>query len=203
MNSTLVGYFPKRRVTRSKWVSPYPEYPNAEFPAPVPVEEICSVSTCIAGTPNTLMSEVPFNEYGGYDTLASAWLAVAPDLRQQFDLYAYRLAPALFRDGQQEFLEVPENNLEPLPCTFACLGYDAVELTHSYYCWGCSPLSCNDMAEKVAVNRYCLVTTEQEGMDMARAFSVSKPEPGPYCLVEVWRDSDPAPVPGNVCPNDN
>ena len=42
---------------------------------------------------------------------------------------------------------------------------------------------------KSAVNRYCFVATESEATDLARNFSVTKPEPGPYCVVEVWRDS--------------
>lgn len=40
------------------------------------------------------------------------------------------------------------------------------------------------------LNRYCLVDTEDEGIELARSFCISKPEPGPYCVVEVWRDEN-------------
>ena len=102
----LVGYFPKKRVTRSHWVSPYPDYPKAEFPAPAPVEELCSVSRCIAKGPDTPFDEVPFNEFGGYDSVSSACRAVPRDMQSDFDLYAYRLGSGLFRDGIAEPLEL-------------------------------------------------------------------------------------------------
>src|SRR5262249_14211035 len=128
MIGTRVGYFPKRRMTRSNWVSPYPDYPNAGFPAPAPVDEICSVSNCIAKGPEIRMDEVPCNEFGGYDSPASAWKAVRPDLRETFDLFAYCIAPILFRDGQAEQLQLPSLDITPLPDTFRRLGYDAVEI---------------------------------------------------------------------------
>jgi hypothetical protein len=46
-----------------------------------------------------------------------------------------------------------------------------------------------------AVNRFCLVDTERDAVEMARAFSVSQPEPGPYCVVEVWRELSPGAEP--------
>ena len=79
-------------------------------------------------------------------------------------------------------------DVTPLPKAFDCLGYDAVELTDGQ-CLGCSPLSCNGEAAQHPVNRYCLVATEQEGIALARRFSISKPEPGPYSVVEVWRET--------------
>ncbi len=188
MTWILVGYYPKRRMTRLNWKSPYPEYPDAVFPAPQPVEEICSVSGCVAQGPRTPMEEVPFNQFGGYESPATAWQAVVPDLRLEFDLFAFRIAPILFRDGEEEPLELPSLDIEPVPTTFVCLGFDAVELTHGQ-CLGCSPLSCNGQTGEGKVNRYCLVNTPQEGLDLARRFSITRPEPGPYCAVEVWRDA--------------
>lgn len=190
---TLIGYFPKRRTIRSSWVSPYP---NVGFPASEPVEEICSVSQCIAKGPEPTEGEMPVNQFGGHDDPAAAWRAVAPGQREDFDLFAYRLAPILFHDGHVEELELPSLDLAPLPATFERLGYDAVELTHGQ-CLGCSPLSCNGHSAMTSVNRYCLMETEQAGTELARAFSISKPEPGPYCLVEVWRDRAVPPNPSD------
>lgn len=196
---TLVGYFPKRRVTRSRWVSPYPDHPEAGFPAPAPVEEICSVSNCIAAGPDLPSDNWPCNAFGGFDDPTQAWLAIAADLRRDFDMFAYRLVPMLFRDGQAEPLEIAPLDVEPLPDTFERLGYDAVELTQGRF-WGCSPLSCNGQAGEAgaSVNRHCLIASESEVLDLARSFSVSKPEPGPYCVVEVWRDASPAADPNTT-----
>src|SRR5687767_14158308 len=79
---TLIGYFPKRRTMRSSWVSPYPD---VGFPASEPVEEICSVSHCIAKGPELKAGEMPGIEFGGYDDPAAAWRAVAPGQRDDFD----------------------------------------------------------------------------------------------------------------------
>ncbi|MFM9959802.1 MAG: hypothetical protein ACKV2Q_01085 [Planctomycetaceae bacterium] len=187
MDCVLIGYFPKQRMTRSQWRSPYPDYPDAGFPSPDPVEEICSASNCIAKGPDSWNEAVPFNYFGGFDSLASALRVLPADLRHDFDVFAYRMAPILFRDGQAEELEVPEQILEPLPVTFECIGCDAVELRG--YGRGCSPLSCNGQAGEgeVVVNRYCLVATQSEAIELARRFSDTKPEPGPYCVVEVWK----------------
>jgi hypothetical protein len=171
--------------SRSAWVSPWPARPDAAFPVPLPVHEIRSVSRCIAAGPDLNMTD--FNQFGCYDGPAAAWQALPEELRTNFNLFAYRLAPGLFRDGQEEPLPLPSLDVLPLADTFERLGYDAIELTQGC-CLGCSPLSCNGEAEAIAVNRYCLADTEQEGIILARTFSISKPEPGPYCVVEVWRE---------------
>lgn len=186
MSWLLVGYFPKRRVTRSAWSSPTNEYRDSAFPAPPPVEQICSVSRCIVGDPDYGPEEAPSNEYGGYDSPEAAQRAIAADKEGVFDVLAYRLLPQLFRDGNVESLDISPPDVESLPSEFECLGYDAVEFTDGWG-WGCSPLSCNGQTDAAAVNRFCLVATEAEGIELARRFSITKPEPGPYAVVEVWR----------------
>lgn len=181
----LIGYFPKRRAVRVGWTSPYTEYPDATFPSPAPVEEICSASHCISRRPEKWTEEI--NVFMGYDSPEAAWRAVPIELSQHFGLYAYRLLPALFREGLRETLEVPELSIAPMPHSFERLGYDAVELSHGQSL-GCSPLSCNNQTISVPLNPYCLVDDPQQGVTLAQRFSVEKPEPGPYCVVEVWRD---------------
>ncbi|MFO0810139.1 MAG: hypothetical protein U0746_16080 [Gemmataceae bacterium] len=188
---TPVGYFLKRRTTRAGWVSPWPSHPDATFPCPPPVEEICSVSNCIAeGYEQSggfcVWGVRPDNEFGGYVSAAAAWAMVPPERWSEVSLYAYRVVPRLFEDGQERVFDVPEFDVDPLPDTFVRLGYDAVEVGAGW-CWGCSPLSCNGVTHEAAVNRYCLVDTEAEGIELARRFSETKPEPGPYGVVEVWR----------------
>ena len=83
----------------------------------------------------------------------------------------------------------------PIPDGFSRLGYDAVvrdvgktegELNFPPS-FGCSPLSCNGMAEEYPVNRYCLVDDLDTAVPMARHFATGNCEPGAYCVVEVWR----------------
>lgn len=188
MSWPLIGYMPKRRATRAHWASPYPEYPDAEFPVPPPIEEICSVSGCIAKAPALDMDGNPIIEMFCYPSTASARLAVATAEKQRFDLFAYRLAPVRFADGQAMVLTIPPLEVETMPASFERLGYDAVELSDDWS-FGCSPLSCNGQTDAALVNRYCLVATEKEGLALACAFSLAKPEPGPFCAVEVWREA--------------
>lgn len=187
MEFTLVGYFPKRKITRSGWVSPYKEYPEATFPAPMPVEELCSVSHCIAARPEIINNTIRFNEYGGYESPEQAWAEVPDEQRKDFDLFALGIGPFLYRDGKEEPLDFSELEVSEVSENFVLLGYDAVQLDY-HTSLGCSPISCNGQTIDVKLNRYCLVDTEIEGIELARRFSIENPEPGPYCLVEVWRE---------------
>ncbi len=137
----LIGYFPKGRAVRAGWTSPYPEYPDATFLSPSPVEEICSASHCISGRPEKWTEEL--NVFSGYDSPEATWRAVPIELSRNFGLYAYRLLPVLFREGLRETLEMPELSITPMPRSFERLGYDAVELSQGQSL-GCSPLSCNN-----------------------------------------------------------
>src|SRR3954447_14785897 len=87
----LVGYIAKRRATRTGWVSPWPNYPDVGFPCPAPVEEICSVSDCIARGPGGTGGPADGNPLGLYADAGSAWAAVPAEARADFALYAYRL----------------------------------------------------------------------------------------------------------------
>jgi hypothetical protein len=181
---TLLGYFPKRLATRSGWVSPYPEHPEATFPAPEPIDEICSVSPCISRGLESISDPALQNLYGGFRDAGSAWNEVPYERRSQFRLFAYRIGNILFVDGQQEPLELIPLDVEPLPRSFERLGYDAVMF--EFCSLGCSPLSCNGQTYLASVNTYCLVNTDEEAICLARQFSINKPEPGPYAVVEVW-----------------
>src|SRR4051794_5044230 len=100
MDAVLVGYFPRRQLTRSGWVSPYPDHPDAAFPAPESAAEICSVSRCIAGGSDSRDQEGrPWNSFGGFASPADAWAVVEPAERQVHQVLAYRVFPVLFTDG--------------------------------------------------------------------------------------------------------
>lgn len=191
MTWITIGYIAKRRAARAGWVSPWPDHPAAGFPCADPVEEICSVSGCIAapfehpaGTP-----EVD-DPLGLHPDPASAWATVPAGERISAELYAYRLWPVQFDDGHEEAIDLWwEPDVAAMPATFVRLGWDAV-VGGNGHSFGCSPLSCNSGADVVRcpeINRHCLVGDEQAALTLARRLSIAKPEPGPYCVVEVWR----------------
>lgn len=183
---TLIGYMAKRRVWRGG--------PGGTIwpVAPSTIEEICSVSRCIAAAPEAWRDGIGQNPFSVYDSPDLAWAQVPTDLRKEFDVFAYRLYPVYFADGREESVEALgqfELDVERLPENFVQLGWDAVQGGKDLG-FGCSPLSCNGQAGQDGlpeVNRHCLVSSEALGLELARRFSVTKPEPGPYCVVEVWR----------------
>jgi hypothetical protein len=189
MTPTFIGYFAKRIVKRDREGSCAAV---GGFPVGPPVDEICSVSGCIAKAPEGWRDHEKHNAFGVYDSPDLAWSVVPADLRGDFDLFAYHLFPVQYEEGREENLEALEwwdLAVEPMSPLFVRLGWDVV-VGGSHSSFGCSPLSCNGQAGLAgipAVNRYCLLSSEQEGLHLAREFSTSKPEPGPYCVVEVWR----------------
>jgi hypothetical protein len=191
MRSVLIGYMVKQRLTRAGWISPWADHPDCGFPCGPPVEEICSVSHCMArnyGDPADSGAENPFCLF---DDPEVAWGMVPSEDRGRAALFAYRLWPIQFEEGNQEEIDLWwEPALRPLPDTFACLGWDAV-VGGNQHCFGCSPLSCNsgsDLVRCPELNRYCLVDDRQTALELAQRFSISQPEPGPYCAVQVWRE---------------
>jgi hypothetical protein len=150
------------------------------------VEEVCSVSTCVADAPDGWIDQWRHNEMWVYDTPELAWSVVAESARGEFDLYAYQMFPVQFDDGQQQPLEIPSLQVTPLPSSFERLGLDVVSRSCGLS-FECSPLSCNHMAEHVPVSRYCLVGDADVAFRLAAEFEAGGCEPGPYYVVEVWR----------------
>jgi hypothetical protein len=217
MNWKQVGYFPKQRSTRSHRALRYPDQREDSFfgnpcsEGPVPffgnpcserVEEICSVSDCIVPGPDRWRDQGKHNFHDMYDTPELAWSVVPVEARADFELFAYQLLLLEFAEGREEsmedYWELSEVSVAPMTRSFVRLGWDAV-VGGNHVGFGCSPMSCNIGCKIVEIakrNRYCLVSTEQEGIALARHFSICQPEPGPYCVVEVWREavSSVAPV---------
>lgn len=193
MDWVLLGYLMKRRAVRIGWVSPWPQHPNVGFPCGEPVEEICSVSGCISRRARAAdgAGEDPL---GVFPTAEAALAVVPPEDRAAYGLYAYRLRPVQFVEGVEAPIELWwDPSPEPLGATFERLGCDAV-VGGNGHGFGCSPLSCNsgaDVVECPELNRYCLVDDPRTATELARRFSIQQPEPGPYCVVEVWREAPP------------
>ena len=182
----LIGYLPKQFTEAAG---------DIHAPAYAGVEEICSVSECIAKPPPDWVEKWAHNtDTWLFDTPGAAWSVV--QAAERYRLYAYRLLPVLFHEsGHEAEHPLPELTAVPIPAGFSFLGYDAVVrhvgTMHSggneAPAFFCSPLSCNGMAKEYPVNRYCLVDDLDTAIPMARDFATGNCEPGPYCVVEVWR----------------
>lgn len=171
---TLIGYFPKRTMKRPDWLKA------------AGVEEVCSVSTCVSDGPDGWIDHWRHNDMWVYDTPELAWSVVPESARGEFDLYAYQMYPVQFTEGQQKPFEFPALHVMPLPLSFERLGFDVVSRSCGSS-FECSPLSCNRMAEHVAVTRQCLVEDLDVAFRLAAEFEAGGCEPGPYCVLEVWR----------------
>ncbi len=183
---TLLGYFAKPTWKRPDWLK-----------APQ-VEEICSVSECMSRGDWDWINEWRHNGMWVFDSPDLAWSVVPESLRAQCGLYAYRMFPFRYFLGQKVSSAIPEVNPMPLDGSFINLGYDLVSREcHTLVSPTCggqfdhSPLSCNHLAESVPTNRYCLLDTVEEAFALAPTLEVPgqppRGEPGPYHIVEVWR----------------
>lgn len=171
---TLIGYFPKRRTPRPDWLA-----------APA-VREICSVSGCMAEPPVGWIDHWAHNGLWVYDTPQLARSVVPADQAEQFALFAYRLVPRVYRDGESVPFDVSGVRPAPLPAAFESLGFDAVSRSVGTS-FECSPLSCCNLAAELGANQWCLFDTLQGATAAAVAFSLKPPEPGPYVVIEVLR----------------
>jgi hypothetical protein len=123
--------------------------------------------------------------------------------RAAYRIFAYRAIPAVFDKAgptpkvtaAEELFEayhyLTESPPEPDLSGFARLGFDVVQYSDAIN-WGCSPLSCNYMYQHHAVNRYCLIDTIEGAEEAARSFAENEPEPGPYIVIEVFRERESA-----------
>jgi hypothetical protein len=193
MEYFLIGFFPKKRVTRSNWQTLHEDV-NRRFPAPVPVEQLCSVSNCIVKGIKVFdyqeISMASFNQYGGFNQIKTSLEISAKDGNSEFDIYAYALPEFIFQDGQLQPHEIGCVDPDEIPedsQDFSKIGYDVVEI--NYCSFHCSPLTCNWQANRYEdmLNEYCLVENEADAITVAISFSIDKPEPGPYIIVEIWK----------------
>lgn len=171
----LIGYFPKK---------PKKDIEMGKFPG---AKEICSASLCFFEEPENWIDIWKHNECFLYGTPEIAFSIIQDYAdKDDYDLYAFKQFPIKVENSN--IIEEPircEAN-EPLPPDFIFLGFDAVS-KHLSDQFGCSPLSCNYGAQAFKANEYCLFSSYDEALLAAKEFSTGKWEPGPYYVVEVYR----------------
>ena len=170
MSPILVGYFAKPTKVPKDWT-------------PSSVSEMCSVSNCLNPAPEGWVEYWRHNDLGFFDTREAAW-SILPEGAKDFRLFAYRLLPVRYVQEKAEPFELALGNVAALTPEFTSLGFDVVNKTYSAF-FECSPLSCNGMANEVAVNQFCLLATLDEAIAFAERCAREEPEPGPFYVIEV------------------
>lgn len=171
----LVGYFAKNTKVPVGWT------------ASDHVKEICSISDCVNSSPPGWIDHWLHNDWGFFNTVMDARLVV-PSGSAEYAVFAYRLLPVRFARGKAEPLKIDELTVEQVPPTFVSLGFDVVNKVYSAF-FECSPLSCNYLANEVAVNEFCLIDDFGQAVSLADRCSREEPEPGPFYVLEVLRDA--------------
>jgi hypothetical protein len=183
VKARLIGYLAKYTEKRQGYL-------------PRTVEEICSVSCCISKPPaDQHPSRMGFCSS---ETLARRIICAKPDCAA-YDLYAYFILPVAFDDdgemrdlnqAERDVLAEAENGVGPMLPGYVCLGWDLVTNSLGWETWplfGCSPLTCNGLAQYIATNRYGLIDDIDRALAVAGEIVQTPCEPGPYYLVQVWR----------------
>jgi len=175
MDPILLGYFPKELFAP-------PDRLSARG-----VEEIGSVSLCMAAGPDGWLEAWKHNDWGFFANPEIAWSLVPSDKRGDYWLYAYALYPIEYGEEGDKPMEVDAPEVLPLGQAYDHVGFDVVSRSTSSY-FECSPLSCNLLAEEVETNRYCLFSSLDDARELARSADEKGCEPGPYYVFQVWRE---------------
>jgi len=168
----LVGFFPKRTVKRADWLKNHG------------VEEICSVSECESKGPDDWIQMWKHNDLGFYDSETLASKCAGAD-SASYDIYAYKLFPFEFEEGQVLDFQIPLR-IDADLSSFRFLGYEASNRSAGSY-FECSALSCNYGAQDFPVNRHCLFEELSVAYEATIEISSGQYEPGPWYLLEVHR----------------
>ncbi|MEN8219225.1 MAG: hypothetical protein ABFS56_23260 [Pseudomonadota bacterium] len=175
-----VGYMAKRVATKPDWLKTSQ------------VEDIYSVSSCISEDFCDYINYWKHNGYWLFDspetikTLAKK-NNIALSKTTMFYYEAYELQSYEDEPIWEEYY--PEdsfstNVVEPKEKTL--MGYDVV----SFYAGNapeCSYLSCNQMAEKIEVNRHCLLETLDKAKELINKKAFIGGEPGPCRIFAVFK----------------
>jgi hypothetical protein len=138
------------------------------------------------------MSAYTHNGWWAYATITAAWTVIPPEEQSEYEVLAYRVLPSTWDKGRRVSVVIPDLGVENLPADFVTIGFDVVSMEWEEMRiagFGHSPLSCNSMAQTIAVNEHCLLDSLERALAVAAEFSKMEPEPGPYYVVEVLRQA--------------
>jgi hypothetical protein len=175
---TPAGYLYKRVSARPAWTG-----------AVHHIAEIHSVSSCISQDFGDYIQHWQHNGFWLFDnpdTLTAIATAEHADLRA-LTLFYYEIYPLEFDEVARNWSPiVPAAPVHVVPPTAKVLsGYDVCSFSQRNRP-ECSPLSCNQLCEKLPVNRYCLFDTLDAARSALTAGAFDHSEPGPFRIFAVF-----------------
>jgi hypothetical protein len=173
------GYMAKR-------IAPRPDWLKASG-----VVDLCSVSGCVSRTFCDYVRHWKHNGYWFYDSPAlvkEVARAESIDLvghdffyyevyEQQFDAQRGLWQPFQAQKDFKTAVEAPRHK--------RLLGFDVVSF-NAQTSPECSPLSCNRLAESIAVNQHCLLETFEQARKLLVDGTFNNSEPGPFRILAVY-----------------
>jgi hypothetical protein len=172
------GYLYKQVAVRPGWLTAAPE-----------VIEIYSVSGCISENFADYVSHWKHNSHWLFDDPA-VMDGIARDEGadlKPMTLFYYEVFGQEFHETARAWnalqMEAPAQVRSPAKKTFH--GFDVVAFSHNN-APECSPLSCNALAAKVAINAHCLFKTLAEAQAALESGVFDGSEPGPFRIFAVY-----------------
>jgi hypothetical protein len=169
----------------AKKVSPKPDWLKASG-----VSHVCSVSYCISPAFCDYIRHWKHNGFWFYNSPADVREVArleSVDFSGQ-KLFYYEVHELQFDAGRglwQPFqAEVGFRTDVEIPRRKQALGFDVVSYS-AQTSPECSPLSCNNVAQSIAVNEHCLLRTFDQARELLEAGAFNGSEPGPFRIFAV------------------
>ena len=173
------GYMAKRVINKSDWLKASG------------VEDIYSMSGCVS---NYFVDYIKLWKHNGY------WLFDSPNAieliaqEQSIDLagttmFYYEVYEKEFDEAKQQWCQFerdPSFGTDVrLPDRKSLKGYDLVTFAAQTNP-GCSPLSCNSLANEIQTNSHCLLPNFDMAKHLVESGKFKDSEPGPYRIFAVY-----------------
>jgi len=159
------------------------------------VEDIYSLSGCIS---RDFADYIHHWKHNGY------WLFDSPEIIQEIakqqsidisncTLFYYEGYEFEYDEDSKEWLSYePEPSFTTAitqPISRELQGFDVTSFS-MHTSPECSPLSCNSLAENIAVNEYCLFSSFEAAKHNLESGKFDKVEPGPFRIIAVYKISN-------------
>jgi hypothetical protein len=158
-------------------------------------EDVCSVSNCISPSFADYIQYWKHNAHWFFDSTETIRELAA---EQAIDLRDCRFFYYEFHDSEYDDATRAWNPAPAAPAAAATdaavagpsaarlEGYDVVSMWPEGSPPGCSPLSCNLLADTIPVNSHCLIASLEEAIRLLEAGAFEHSEPGPYRIYAVY-----------------
>ena len=174
-----IGYLYKRVVLRPDWLA---------------AEKVCDIYSASGCISHNFADYIKFWKHNGYWLFDSPGILAQLASEQNLDLggqtlFYYEAYEYEFDDKSSSWVKfepVPGFQTEiVMPTEKHLHGFDV----STFSCGNkpeCSPLSCNYLAKKLAVNSHCLFDTFEDAKDALVRGEFQDSEPGPYRILAVY-----------------